>query len=85
MMAPPRTLAKGGFLLGVILLAATGFGAAWLASWRADRLAALDSASQVVETSVGRVEFLRHGEGPALLIIHGSPAAMIRQCYGVPR
>jgi pimeloyl-ACP methyl ester carboxylesterase len=73
MMASPRTLAKGGFLLGVILLAATGFGAAWLASWRADRLAALDSASQVVETSVGRVEFLRHGEGPALLIIHGTP------------
>jgi pimeloyl-ACP methyl ester carboxylesterase len=63
---------KGGFLLGVILLAATGFGAAWLASWRADRLAALDPPAS--RRDLGQPSrFLRHGEGPAVLIIHGTP------------
>ncbi|HEY5770904.1 MAG TPA: alpha/beta hydrolase, partial [Terrimicrobium sp.] len=68
-----RLLAKGTFLFCVLALLACGLVLAWFASWRADRLAALDSASEVAKTDLGPVEFLTRGEGPAVLVFHGAP------------
>ncbi len=68
-----RLLAKGSFLLCVLALLACGLVFAWFASWRADRLAALDSASEIAKTDFGPMEFLIHGEGPAVLVFHGAP------------
>jgi pimeloyl-ACP methyl ester carboxylesterase len=68
-----RILAKITFLLCVLALLVSGFALAWFASWRADKLAALDSASEVAETKRGEVEYLIRGEGPAVLVFHGTP------------
>ena len=45
-----RILGKVGFLLGVLILLAAGFVLAWFASWRADKVAGLDAASEIAET-----------------------------------
>jgi pimeloyl-ACP methyl ester carboxylesterase len=68
-----RLLARSSFLLLVLVLLVVGFVLAWFASWRSDALAALDSASDVARTGLGPVEFLVRGEGPAVLVLHGSP------------
>ncbi len=68
-----RLLAKSSFLLCVLVLLIVGFFFAWFASWRADRLASLDSASEIAKTDRGPVEFLVRGEGPAVLVFHGAP------------
>jgi pimeloyl-ACP methyl ester carboxylesterase len=68
-----RLLARSSFLLCVLVLLVLGFVLAWFASWRADRLAALDSASEIAKTDLGPVEFLSRGEGPAVLVFHGAP------------
>jgi pimeloyl-ACP methyl ester carboxylesterase len=73
MTASLRLLARGTFLLCVLVLLVVGFVFAWFASWRADRLAALDSASEIAKTDLGPVEFLSRGEGPAVLVFHGAP------------
>jgi pimeloyl-ACP methyl ester carboxylesterase len=73
MKGPLRILAKIMFLLCVLALLVAGFVLAWFASWRADKLAALDSASDVAETNRGEIEYSIRGEGPAVLIFHGTP------------
>ncbi len=61
------------FLLFVLALLAVGMVLAWFSSWRADRQADLDAASEVVDLPVGRMEYAVHGEGPAVLVFHGAP------------
>ena len=73
MTASLRLLARSSFLLCVLVLLVLGLVLAWFASWRADRLAALDSGSEIAKTDLGPVEFLRRGEGPAVLVFHGAP------------
>ena len=68
-----RLLGRSSFLLCVLLLLAIGFVLAGFASWRSDRLAALDSASEITKTDLGAMEFLIQGEGPAVLVFHGAP------------
>jgi pimeloyl-ACP methyl ester carboxylesterase len=68
-----RLLARSSFLLLVLVLLVVGFVLAWFASWQADAFAALDSASDIAKTEQGPVEFLVRGEGPAVLVFHGSP------------
>ncbi len=73
MPSPLRILAKASFLLLVLALLVVGFVLAWFASWRSDRLASLDAASEMAETKKGRVEYVDRGEGPTLLVFHGAP------------
>jgi pimeloyl-ACP methyl ester carboxylesterase len=68
-----RIFAKVSFLLGVLALLAVGFVLAWFASWRADKLSALDSAGEIAETEKGQIEYLIRGEGPSVLVFHGAP------------
>jgi len=43
-------------------------------SWRADRQEALETGSQVVDTEVGKIEYVLKGErGPIMLYVHSSP------------
>lgn len=71
MQAPLRFLLKTGFLIFALGLLGAGALLAWLGSWRADRTAELDAASEVAQTSAGPMEFLTRGEGPAVLVFHG--------------
>lgn len=41
--------------------------------WRAKRVAELESASEVVETARGPVEFSRRGSSPYVVLFHGGP------------
>lgn len=68
-----RLLARIAFLLLVLVLLAIGGVLAWFTSWRSDRLAALDGASEVADTTYGKVEFVLRGEGPTVLVFHGAP------------
>ena len=73
MASPLRILGKASFLFFVLALLVVGFVLAWFASWRSDKLAALDSASEMAETKKGRIEYADHGEGPTLLVFHDAP------------
>jgi pimeloyl-ACP methyl ester carboxylesterase len=68
-----RFLGRSGLLLCVLILLSAGFVLAWFASWRADRLASLNSVSELAKTPQGLVEFVARGEGPPVLILHGAP------------
>jgi len=68
-----RLLARIAFLLLVLSLLAVGVVLAWFTSWRSDKIAALDAASEIAKTSAGVVEFLARGEGPPVLVFHGTP------------
>ena len=68
-----RPLGKSIFLFCVLVLLILGFLLAWFASWRADRIASLDSGSEIVKTDRGPMELLVRGEGPAVLVFHGAP------------
>lgn len=61
------------FLLVVTALLATGACLAWFSSWRSERLVHLSSASTIVDTPAGSVEFLQQGDGPAVVVFHGAP------------
>jgi pimeloyl-ACP methyl ester carboxylesterase len=42
--------------------------------WRADRLEALKSGSRIVNTEIGKIEYVLKGErGPVMLYVHSSP------------
>ena len=73
MRSLPRLLLRLVFLLIVALLLGTGGFLAWFSSWRAEKLSLLNAASTVAETKAGKVEYVRSGEGPSLLVFHGSP------------
>ncbi len=68
-----RLLVRLVFLIIVLALLTVGGGLAWFSSWRAERMVRLNSASSIAETTAGNVEFLQHGEGPAVLVFHGAP------------
>ncbi len=73
MASPLRTLGKVSFLLVVLALLVVGFVLASFASWRSDKLASLDSVSEIVETEKGKVEYSARGEGLHLLVFHDAP------------
>ncbi len=66
-------LARSMFLLCVLVLLAAGFLLAWFTSWRADKLASLNSESELEKTDQGTVEYSARGEGSAVLVFHGAP------------
>ncbi|MCX6971924.1 MAG: alpha/beta hydrolase [Verrucomicrobia bacterium] len=68
-----RLIVRLAFLLVVLVLLAAGGGLAWFSSWRAERIAHLNSASSIAGTPAGNVEFLQEGDGPAVLVFHGTP------------
>lgn len=65
----PRAL----FLIFVLILIVLGAILAWFQSWRSARLVDLYSASRVVTTSSGPIEYVLQGEGPAVLVFHDAP------------
>jgi pimeloyl-ACP methyl ester carboxylesterase len=73
MASPLRILGKASFLLFVLALLVVGFVLAWFASWRSDKLASLESGSELAETKKGPVEYVDRGEGPTLLVFHDAP------------
>ncbi len=73
MKSPLRVIARTAFLLVVLVLMAAGLVLAWFTSWRSDKLAFLDGASEIVETKAGPVEYLAGGDGPVALVFHGAP------------
>ncbi len=42
-------------------------------AWKRRELAHLESTSQIIETALGPVEYQQIGQGPAVLIVHGTP------------
>jgi len=68
-----RLLARIAFLLLVLSLLAVGGALAWFTSWRSDKIATLDTGSEMAKTRAGAVEFLTRGEGPPVLVFHGAP------------
>jgi pimeloyl-ACP methyl ester carboxylesterase len=73
MTVSPRLLGKSIFLFCLLVLLVLGFFFAWFASWRSDRIAALEFGSEIAKTDRGPVEFLVRGEGPAVLVFHSAP------------
>jgi pimeloyl-ACP methyl ester carboxylesterase len=69
----PRLLPRVAFLLVVLGLFVLGGILAWFQSWRSARLVDLYSASQMASTRSGPVEYIRQGEGPAVLVFHDAP------------
>ena len=68
-----RFLPRAVFLLVVLTLFVLGGILAWFQSWRSARMVDLYSASQVATTKSGPIEYIRHGEGPAVLVFHDAP------------
>jgi pimeloyl-ACP methyl ester carboxylesterase len=73
MKSPLRLFAKILFLLVVLALFGVGIVLAWFTSWRSDKVAELNSGSEIAQTSSGEVEFLVRGDGPPVLVFHGAP------------
>lgn len=73
MKSPLRVIARIAFLLVVLVLMAVGLTLAWFTSWRSDKFAVLDGASEIVETKAGAVEYQAGGDGPVVLVFHGAP------------
>lgn len=68
-----RVFGRIVFLLVVLVFLAVGVVLAWFTSWRSDKIAELESASEIAKTSYGNVEFLLRGDGPTVLVFHGAP------------
>lgn len=73
MKKPLRLAARISFLLFVLVCLGLGVVLAWFTSWRSDKLAALDAASEIADTNLGKIEYLTRGDGPAVLVFHGAP------------
>lgn len=58
------------FLVFILCLLVLGVQFARLQSWRSSRLVDLYSTSEVAATKSGPIEFVREGEGPAVLVLH---------------
>ena len=59
------------FVVGAFAAAAGYFGA--YLTWRRRAITGLQTGSSVIETASGPVEYCMGGQGPAVLIAHGSP------------
>lgn len=68
-----RLIAKLIFLLVVLVLLGAGVMLAWFTSWRSDKIAELNSGSEIVKTWAGEVELAVRGDGPPVLVFHGAP------------
>jgi pimeloyl-ACP methyl ester carboxylesterase len=68
-----RLLPRAAFLLVVLTLFIIGGILAFFQSWRSARLVDLYSASQIAATKNGPIEYIRHGDGPAVLVFHDAP------------
>ena len=68
-----RLLPRAAFLLVVLTLFIIGGFLAFFQSWRSARLVDLYSASQIAATKNGPIEYIRHGDGPAVLVFHDAP------------
>lgn len=68
-----RLLPRALFLLVVLTLLVAGGILACFQSWCSARMADLYSASQVATTKSGPIEYIRHGDGPAVLVFHDAP------------
>ncbi|HTU93485.1 MAG TPA: alpha/beta hydrolase [Gemmataceae bacterium] len=67
------TLVVLGLAAVPLLALASALAGCW--RWKQRRLAALRTASQLVQTARGPVEYAVSGEGPPLLVIHGGMGA----------
>jgi pimeloyl-ACP methyl ester carboxylesterase len=54
------------------------------AAWHAQRVAELERGSRVVDTACGRIEIATAGEGPPVLLSHGSPGGYDQSFYAEP-
>jgi pimeloyl-ACP methyl ester carboxylesterase len=68
-----RIVIRVVFLLVAASLLGFGGFLAWFSSWRTEKLARLEAASTVADTPSGKIEFVQSGEGPSVLVFHGSP------------
>ena len=68
-----RLLPRAAFLLVVLTLFIIGGVLAFFQSWRSARLVDLYSASQIAATKNGPIEYVRHGDGPPVLVFHDAP------------
>lgn len=60
------------FLLVVVGLLICGLLLAWAESWKADTIAALADGAEVVETKLGRQQYVAREEGHPVLVVHGA-------------
>ena len=65
-----RILLKLAFIFGAFLLMAFGVLLASIQSWRAEKMSALSERSQLASLPSGRVEYIRRGDGPTVLVFH---------------
>ena len=69
-----RWVLLGFGALLVLLLASIAIAYVNYAMWRSDRLEALESGSETVDTELGRIEYVLKGErGPIMLYSHTTP------------
>jgi pimeloyl-ACP methyl ester carboxylesterase len=64
---------KFGIAMLIIFLALVGWMLVGYTRWKQGAVARLQAGSRIVETASGPVEYATVGEGPAVLIIHGTP------------
>ncbi len=57
-------------MIGLFSLAVITNGA--LLSWRSQELTRLQTESQLIETTLGTIKYASFGEGPAVLVLHGT-------------
>lgn len=71
MRLPLRSLLIGG-TIGITTTAVAAVGQRYQ-SWRQQQMQRLEAESLQIETPQGMVEYRLEGEGPVILVIHGSP------------
>ncbi len=49
-------------------------------AWKYRELAHLESSSQIIETALGPVEYQKVGQGPVVLVVHGTPGGYDQGC-----
>jgi len=65
-----KRLTIGFFVIAIATSAGLLIG---FTSWKRETIARLQTGSQVAQTSRGEIEYATRGEGPAILLIHGTP------------
>ncbi len=68
-----KALFRGIVVLITAALLVIGASMAWFSSRRAEKLSHLQAASTIAETRAGKIEFVRAGDGPVVLVFHGAP------------
>jgi len=65
-----KRLAIGVFIIAIVTSTGLFIG---FTSWKRETSARLQTGSQVAQTSRGQIEYATRGEGPVILLIHGTP------------